>query len=351
MHRMGTFEYIATKRFLHVVMQCLIASLVLALLTVVCYRLHFNLATAGLLYVMVVVLLARGGSLVTSIFASIIAALCLADLAPPAHSFRINDPLDDVAIAVFLISSLLIARLVSRLRRMAEDALSSVDRRLIDAEERERARIARDLHDDIGQRFALLAVNFDQLKRAVPNPTVEALTTMDQLLKQIEQLSSDIHALARRMHSSKLEYLGLFGTMRGFCKEFEHQQKVGIDFRSHDLPSPLPLDVSLSLFRVLQEALHNSAKHSGAQQFEVELFEALDAIHLIVRDSGLGFDPKAAIKGRGLGLISMQERIKLVKGEFSIDSQLSRGTTIHARVPVPHAQPGSREYDSALLLT
>ena len=144
--------------------------------------------------------------------------------------------------------------------------------------------------------------------------------------------------------------------MRSFCREFGHQQKVEIDYRSHDLPSPLPLDVSLSLFRVLQEALHNSAKHSGARQFEVELFEASNAIHLIVRDSGLGFNPEVATKGRGLGLISMQERIKLVKGEFSIDSQLNRGTTIHARVPLgagsssSHSQPVSGDDDSGLLL-
>jgi signal transduction histidine kinase len=120
--------------------------------------------------------------------------------------------------------------------------------------------------------------------------------------------------------------------MESFCKEFGHQQKVEIDFKGHDLPSPTPMDVSLSLFRVLQEALHNSAKHSGVRQFEVELFEASDAIHLIVRDLGLGFNPDAAMNGRGLGLISMQERMKLVKGEFSIDSQLKRGTTIHASV-------------------
>jgi signal transduction histidine kinase len=154
----------------------------------------------------------------------------------------------------------------------------------------------------------------------------------DELLKHIDALSTDIQGLAHSLHSPKLEYLGLVKTMKSFCKEFEHQQKVEIDFRSHDLPSLLPMDVSLSLFRVLQEALHNSAKHSGVQQFEVELFEASGAIHLIVRDFGLGFNPEAKMNRRGLGLISMQERMKLVKGEFSIDSQLQRGTTIHAKV-------------------
>ena len=96
----------------------------------------------------------------------------------------------------------------------------------------------------------------------------------------------------------------------------------------------LPIEVSLSLFRILQEAVQNSAKHSGTEQVVVELFETQDAVHLIVRDSGQGFNLQTALKDRGLGLVSMQERIKLVKGELSIDSQPMRGTTISARVPI-----------------
>jgi signal transduction histidine kinase len=108
---------------------------------------------------------------------------------------------------------------------------------------------------------------------------------------------------------------------------------VDIDFKADDLPSPLSPDISLCLFRVLQEALHNSAKHSGVQQFEVRLCGTSDEIHLTVKDSGAGFDREAAKESCGLGLISMEERLKLVKGTLSIESQLKRGTTIHARVP------------------
>ena len=122
--------------------------------------------------------------------------------------------------------------------------------------------------------------------------------------------------------------------MRGFCREFGEQQKVEVDFQTHDLPSPLSADTSLCFFRVLQEALHNSAKHSGVQHFEVRLWGTTDEIHLTVRDSGLGFDREAAKESRGLGLISMEERVKLVNGTFSIESQTKRGTTIHARVPI-----------------
>jgi signal transduction histidine kinase len=333
-YRMGMFEHVASKRFQRAVGQCLIAGLVPVLLTVICYRLHFNLAMASLLYVVVVVLLARLGNLASSIIASIVAALCLAHLAPPAYSFRMDDPLDDLAVATFLISSLIIARLVFNLRRSAEEALSSVDRRLIDAEERERNRIAGSLHGDVDQRFALLAVNFDQLRRNVPNPTVEVLTRMDELQEQINQISDDIRALAYSVHSPKLELLGLVECVRGFCKEFEHKRKVEIHFKSCDLPTPPPLDNSFALYRVLQEALDNAAKHSAVRQFAVELFQASDTIHLAVSDPGVGFDPKVAKQGSGLGLASMKERLKLVQGTLSIQSKTERGTRIDATVPV-----------------
>jgi signal transduction histidine kinase len=333
-YRMGIFEHVASRRFHRAVGQCLIASLVLVLLTAVCYRLHLNVATASLLYVIVVVLLARVGNLASSIVASSIAALCLAHLAPPAYSFRIDDPLDDVAVAAFLITSLIIARLVFKLRRLNEEALSSVDRRLIDAEERERHRIASSLHGDVDQRFALLAVNFDQLRRNVLNPTVEVLTRMDELQKQIDQISDDIRALAYSVQSPKLKLLGLVECIRSFCQEFEHQRKVEIHFKSCDLPTPPPLANSFALYRVLQEALDNAAKHSAVRQFAVELFQASDTIHLTVSDPGVGFDPKVAKHGSGLGLASMKERLKLVKGTLSIESKTERGTRIDATVPV-----------------
>jgi len=136
------------------------------------------------------------------------------------------------------------------------------------------------------------------------------------------------------LHSSKLEYLGIAAAMRSFCQEFGGQQKVKIDFKSHDLPSPLSPDISLGLFRVLQEALHNSIKHSGVRHIEVQLWGMADAIHLAVSDSGAGFDSEAAKQRRGLGLVSMEERLRLLKGTLSIESQPKRGTTIHARVPL-----------------
>src|ERR1700746_664777 len=167
--------------------ECLVASLALILLTVVLYRLHFNLATASLLYVIVIVLVSRVGGLVSSIVASVVAALCLAHLAPPAYSFRVDDPLDYVAIASFLVTSFIIASLVSRVRKQAEEALSSVSYKVIEAEEKERQRIAKDLHEDIGQRVTLLVIEIEQLKQGSLHG-VEMARRIDGILKESLEL-------------------------------------------------------------------------------------------------------------------------------------------------------------------
>ena len=218
-------------------------------------------------------------------------------------------------------------------RKLTEASLANVSRRLIEAQEQERARIARELHDDIGQRVALLAVELQQIRQRPPELS-DLPARIDELYRQISGIADDIQSLSHELHSSKLEYLGIVSAMRGFCQEFGGQQKVEIDFTSHDLPSPLSPDVSLCLFRVLQEALHNSARHSGVKRFEVQLWGSVDEVHLTVKDSGAGFDTEAAKARQGLGLISMEERLKLVKGTFLIESQPQRGTRIYARVPL-----------------
>jgi signal transduction histidine kinase len=166
----------------------------------------------------------------------------------------------------------------------------------------------------------------------------EVRSRMGELQKHTFEIATDIQTLSHELHSSKLEYRGIAAAMKDFCKEFGEQQKVEIDLKTHDLPNPLPPDISLCLYRVLQEALHNSAKHSGGRNFEVRLWGMSGEIHLTIRDSGAGFDSEAAKESRGLGLVSMEERLKLLKGTFSIESQTKRGTTIHARVP---CSPGS----------
>jgi PAS domain S-box-containing protein len=219
-------------------------------------------------------------------------------------------------------------------RKLAEEALSSVSSRLIEAQEQERTRIARDLHDDINQRLALLAIEMERVKMEVPDVNVEVLSRMDKLRKHTSEIASDIQALSHQLHSPRLEYLGMVAAMEGFCQEFGEKQKLEIDFKSDDLARPLPPDISLSLFRVLQEALHNAAKHSGGSRFAVRLWGTPGEIHLMVNDAGAGFDVEGAMKGRGLGLVSMRERLRLVNGELSIQSEPGRGTTVLARVPL-----------------
>jgi signal transduction histidine kinase len=222
-------------------------------------------------------------------------------------------------------------------RKRTDTALASMSRKLIEAQEQERSRIARELHDDIGQRLAVLAMNLAQIQRN-PSNSSELAGHIGDVQKLTSEIAADIQSLSHELHSSRLQYLGLVSAITGFCRELGEQRKVEINAKIRDLPVPLPPDISLCLFRVLQEALNNSAKHSGVQYFEVELWETSDEIHLAVSDSGVGFDPDAVKAGKGLGLISMEERLKLLNGTLSIESQLQRGTTIHARVPFSPAR-------------
>jgi PAS domain S-box-containing protein len=217
-------------------------------------------------------------------------------------------------------------------RKLAEEALASVGHRLIEAHEEERTWIARELHDDIVQRVALVKVELEQCdQQAADATTDDHIRHARQLLSD---LGKDIQALSHRLHSSKLEYLGLVTAAKSFCHELSQQRRVQIEFKHSDIPAAVPKEISLCLFRVLQEALQNAIRHSGAQDFAVEVHGAQDGIRLIVSDSGTGFDWRHAINGRGLGLISMRERLRLVNGEFSIQSEPGRGTTVLARVPL-----------------
>ena len=226
-------------------------------------------------------------------------------------------------------------------RRIAEEALSGVNSRLIEAQERERTRIARELHDDIGQRLAMLTIELEQLTLNSSNLPAELLRDVGKLRNHSFEIASDVQALSHELHSSKLEYLGIATAMSAFCREFSDQQNVEVVFAHDEIPRTLPQDISLCLFRVLQEALKNALKHSGVRHFEVELRLGPDAIHLTVRDLGSGFDREEAFRGHGLGLISMAERVKLVAGRLSIDSQPQQGTTIRASVPLGKAARAS----------
>ena len=151
-------------------------------------------------------------------------------------------------------------------------------------------------------------------------------------------MPSDTQAMAHRLHSSKVEYLGIAAAAEALCEELVKEQEVEIDFHQTGVPTQLPHEVSLCLFRVLQEALSNALKHSGARRVKVELTGTVKEVELIVSDAGQGFDSEDAMKGPGLGLVSMRERVHLVEGELSIHSQPSCGATERVRVPLRSEQ-------------
>jgi signal transduction histidine kinase len=307
----------------------------LTLLTFICFRLQVGLATTSLLYLMAVVLMSLKGSFITSTVVSMLAAGCMDYFfTAPLFTLGMNDLQSYVAVIVFLTISLIITRLVTRVRKQAEEALSSVSYKVIKAEEQECRRIAADLHEDIGQRLILLALSIEQLKTDTLDPSVDLPSHMDAVWKQTLEILTDVKALAHELYSPRLEYLDIAAVMSSFCKEFGERKGVGIDFWSDGLPSAIPPEISLCLFRVLQEALRNAVQHSGVRQVDARLCATWNQIQLRVSDLGVGLNLGTAMEVGGLGFNRMQERLKLVKGRLSIESEPKRGTTIWACVPL-----------------
>ena len=214
--------------------------------------------------------------------------------------------------------------------KRAEELLTDMTRKLIDSQEQERKRIGRELHDDINQRLALLSVELETLQQ---QGSSEFQSRVPELRKEIRQISEDVQAISHDLHSSKLEILGVVGAMKSWCKEVSDRHEIDVAFRN-DFPGSLPFDLGIPLFRVLQQAVDNAIKHSGEKRIEVQLREDLDEIQLIVRDSGKGFDVESATRGKGLGLTSMRERVRLVNGTIAIDSKPRGGTKIEVRIPL-----------------
>jgi len=223
-------------------------------------------------------------------------------------------------------------------RKLAEEALAEMTGKLVEAQEQERARIAGELHDDINQRLAMLAVELEQLQDTAP----EVRSRLQELRDQASEISYDVQAMSHDLHSAKLEYVGVVAGIDSWCREFAERQKMHVDFQS-DAPSVLPLEVGISLFRILREALHNVIKHSGVRRVEVRLREHFGEIHLTTKDSGKGFNVESAMKNKGLGLISMRERVRLVSGTMMIDSKMMGGTAIHVRVPLVSGDASKRQ--------
>jgi PAS domain S-box-containing protein len=218
-------------------------------------------------------------------------------------------------------------------QKLAQQALEKVSGQLIEAQENERRRIARDLHDDICQRLALLSMELDQANRSANEPADVAQLRLREIRQHCAEIAGDVQSLSHELHSSRLDYLGIVAAIRGFCHEFSKQHEINIEFADQDVPADLPRDISLCLFRVTQEALHNAVKYSGVSQYTVELTATEEEVQLVVSDTGKGFDTEAAKQNRGLGLVSMQERVHLVHGSLLVESVPGKGTRIYAVVP------------------
>jgi PAS domain S-box-containing protein len=219
-------------------------------------------------------------------------------------------------------------------RKLTEEALSSLSLRLMEAQEQERSRIARELHDDLGQRMALLQIGLEQFEQDTAMLSSQARQQLHSFTEAAEEVSSNIHNLSHQLHPSKLDTLGLVASLEGLSRELSNQHNLKVQFAHHGISGQIPKDVTLCLFRIAQEALRNVVKHSGAAEAMVELSGHDDRIDLNVSDSGAGFNPESTKKDIGLGLISMRERLRLVGGQLSVESEPSQGTRIRVRVPL-----------------
>jgi PAS domain S-box-containing protein len=225
--------------------------------------------------------------------------------------------------------------------KMVEEALTSLSGRLIEAQEGERRRIAREIHDDYNQRLAMLAFDLEDLAENIGNAEVEAGRRLHDLWNRVGELSADLHVLSHRLHPSTLENLGLVAGAKAFCEEFTDQQEIQVDFTYDNVPSGISGDVALCLFRVLQEGLRNVKKHSGADRAEVRLEVAGDEIHVSICDRGRGFDCKVRSSPSGIGIQSMEERLRLLGGSLQIHARPMEGTRIDAWLPLTISQPAS----------
>ncbi|MCM3901353.1 MAG: PAS domain-containing sensor histidine kinase [Pyrinomonadaceae bacterium] len=223
-------------------------------------------------------------------------------------------------------------------RRQAEEELRNLGGRLIKAQEEERSRVARELHDNLSQRMAILAIELDQLRQKIPKSQAALTVHVEQLWTNVQEISSEIHQLSYRLHPSKLDHLGLAAALESLCEELSQHQEIEIEFQQHGFPAILPQDITLCVFRIVQESLRNVIKHSGARDARVVLKKTTQAIHLRVSDSGCGFDIESPESTKGLGFVSMRERLRLVGGHISIRSQPSRGTHIAVLVPLNSRQ-------------
>ena len=220
-------------------------------------------------------------------------------------------------------------------RSDADVALREVTGRLINAQEKERARLAQELHDGMSQQLAVLAVELQLLGLRPPANSTDLRARLDELSDKTKALSSDVHRMSHALHPAKLERLGLVAAIGGFCRELDAARTVCTRFQAEAIPADIPRDRALALYRVTQEALWNVLRHSGASDALVTLRGNDTELVLCVADDGCGFDPASVSAGGSLGLLGMRERIGVFGGQIEWHTAPGRGTEVRAQMPLP----------------
>jgi len=217
------------------------------------------------------------------------------------------------------------------LARVKERHLST---KLINAGEQERRRIASELHDDFSQRLAVLSLGLENIEEATAGSLPDVHNRLHELVKSTSDLSTDLHTLSHRLHSSTLESLGLVPAIAALCKEFTANQGIKVAFTSAEIPRSIHRDTALCVFRIVQEGLRNLRKYSGSDKARVNLRMSGNKLEVTVRDEGCGFNVQGLRENEGLGIRSMEERARSLGGKFEVRSESGKGTTLQASLPL-----------------
>ena len=219
-------------------------------------------------------------------------------------------------------------------RTRAEKEIQALSARLIDAQEEERTRLARELHDDLGQQIAVLSIAASNLKKNLAREDVESRAQSERIQQKLIQLAEGVRRLSHNLHPVMLEYAGLGAALRSYCAEFSTLTGIAVTLRASGSFEGLPVSTALCLYRIAQEALQNVLKHAQVDQAEVVITSSGKLVCLTVSDEGVGLDAHRASSHQGLGLVSIKERTRLVNGAVKIESRPGHGTTLSISVPL-----------------
>ena len=216
--------------------------------------------------------------------------------------------------------------------RNSHAELSRMTARLLKVEEGEHRRLARELHDDFSQKVSLMCLELDSLAKNLPTHRDQIAVQLKSIESELGRLSDDLHSIAHQLHPSILDDLGLVPAIRSYCTDFSKRQGIAVSFDHRGVSGEIPRETAMCVYRVIQEALTNVARHSNAKTADVALIETDTSMRLNIHDAGVGFDPKLC--KRGIGLVSIEERVRLMGGNVSVKSQPGDGTQIQAEIPM-----------------